>query len=108
MDLTSLSPRADSNLAIRDVLLALQWVRENIAAFGGDPDQVTLAGESAGGGLVTTLLTVPAAAGLFARAVAQSSPATSVFGSDRAGLVAEAFLRRLGSAGAGAGAGGRC
>ena len=105
VDLTSLSPRADSNLAIRDVLLALQWVRENIAAFGGDPDQVTLAGESAGGGLVTTLLTVPAAAGLFARAVAQSSPATSVFGSDRAGLVAETFLRRLDSAGAGAGAG---
>ena len=59
--------RFDSNLGLRDVLHALRWVRDNIAAFGGDPDRVTLFGESAGAGIVTTLLTSPAADGLFCR-----------------------------------------
>jgi para-nitrobenzyl esterase len=88
--------RFDTNLGMRDVLLALHWVRDNIAAFGGDPAQVTLFGESAGAGIVTTLLTAPAAAGLFARAIAQSSPATSVYDSARAQTVAELMLGRLG------------
>jgi para-nitrobenzyl esterase len=86
----------DTNLGLRDVLLALHWVKDNIAEFGGDPAQVTLFGESAGGGIVTTLLTAPAAEGLFARAIAQSSPATSVYDSARAKTVAELVLDRLG------------
>jgi para-nitrobenzyl esterase len=88
--------RFDSNLAVRDVLCALEWVRDNIAAFGGDPDAVTLAGESAGGGLVATLLTVPAAEGLFSRAIVESAPATSVYDQERGARVAGLFLEELG------------
>lgn len=88
--------RFDTNLGLRDVVLALHWVKDNIAAFGGDPAQVTLFGESAGGGIVTTLLTAPAAEGLFARAIAQSSPATSVYDSARAHTVAELILKQIG------------
>ena len=58
-----------------DLVLALQWVRENIAAFGGDPAQVTIMGESGGGMKVSTLLAMPAAKGLFARAIVESGSA---------------------------------
>jgi para-nitrobenzyl esterase len=69
----------ESNLGLRDQVAALQWVRDNILNFGGDPDNVTIFGESAGGNAVTTLLTVPAAHGLFARAIAQSPPPNAVY-----------------------------
>ena len=77
------------------MLAALTWVRDNIAGFGGDPANVTVFGESAGAGIVTTLLTMPVAKGLFHRAIAESSPATSVYGSHRAAKVAGALLSAL-------------
>ncbi|WP_423822562.1 carboxylesterase family protein [Salinisphaera sp. SPP-AMP-43] len=54
-----------ANLGIRDLVAALAWVRDNIAAFGGNPDRVTIFGESGGGWKIATLLGVPSAKGLF-------------------------------------------
>lgn len=95
LDLSSFSTAGDtyeSNLGLRDQIAALEWVRDCIADFGGDAGNVTLFGESSGGGSVTTLMTVPRAEGLFHRAIAQSPPATSVYGRERAAMVAQRFL----------------
>src|SRR6185437_3011043 len=69
-------PGVPANRALLDQVAALRWVRANIAAFGGDPERVTVFGESAGAGAIASLLVMPAAAGLFRRAIAQSVPGT--------------------------------
>ena len=69
-------PGVPANRGLLDQVAALRWVRENVAAFGGDPDRVTVFGESAGAGAIAALLVMPDAAGLFRRAIAQSVPGT--------------------------------
>ena len=85
----------DGNLFLRDIVMALGWVRDNIAAFGGDPGNVTIFGESAGAHSVATLLAVPEAGGLFHRAISQS-PASGMVSDQRvAAEVAERFVEVL-------------
>ena len=91
---------ADSiNLGLRDLVLALQWVRDNIARFGGDPGNVTIFGQSGGGGKTAMLTGFPAARGLFHRAIIMSTLAdTAVTGlaPERAVEAAELLMGRLG------------
>lgn len=79
-----------------DIIAALRWVRENIAAFGGDPDNVTIFGESGGGAKVSVLMAMPAAQGLFHRAIIQSGPAVQMASRDEAGASAMQLLDELG------------
>ena len=79
-----------------DIVLVLEWVKDNIAAFGGDPGNVTIFGESGGGMKVSLLLAMPAAAGLFHRAIVQSGPWLKAVSRENATKHAKAFLDALG------------
>jgi para-nitrobenzyl esterase len=100
LDLSSLSTTDitfDDNLFLRDLVMALRWVNENIAAFGGDPDNVTIFGESAGAHAVATLLAVPAAKGLFAKVISESPAAGMVRSPGVAEQYASRFAAMLGA-----------
>ena len=86
---------ASGNAGLLDQIAALEWVRDNIVAFGGDPSNVTIFGESAGGMSVGTLFGTPDANGLFHRAIAQSGAAHNVHSADDAMDITEQFLNEL-------------
>ena len=83
------------NVGMLDIVAALEWVRDNIARFGGDPANVTVFGESGGGGKVSTLMAMPAAKGLFHRAIAQSGTALRQIAPEASATTARSLLAKL-------------
>ena len=85
-----------SNAGMQDIVAALAWIKENIAAFGGNPNNVTVFGQSGGGSKVTTLMAMPSAKGLFHRAIAMSGAQVRGATRENATRGAEQFLAKLG------------
>lgn len=98
LDLSSLDERYESSgcVGIMDQVCALKWVNDHIAQFGGDPNRVTIAGESAGAMSVSTLLATPSATGLFQRAIAQSGASNNTMPKGSAQIVTRELLKKLG------------
>ena len=99
-DLTDLggAAYADSvNVSMTDLVFALQWVRDNIAAFGGNPDNVTIYGQSGGGAKVTTLMGMASAKGLFHRAIAQSGGGGNQPGAEQSRDFSRQLIKELGA-----------
>jgi para-nitrobenzyl esterase len=98
LDLSQIGGRRyaqSANVSMLDLVQALQWVRDNIGRFGGDPGSVTIFGQSGGGGKVTTLMAMPAAKGLFHRAVAMSGSFIGASTRDQAKQLALQVLKEL-------------
>lgn len=85
-----------ANVGMLDIVAVLEWVQTHIASFGGDPDNVTIFGQSGGGGKVAALMAMPAAKGLFHRAIIQSGPFLRALSPDYSGRVAELLMAELG------------
>ena len=88
--------KSSGTVGMQDLVLALQWVRDNIANFGGDPDNVTIMGQSGGGAKVSILMSMDSAKGLFHKASIQSGPGLVVGRREPATAAAKALLDELG------------
>ena len=84
------------NAGVLDLIAALEWVRDNVGQLGGDPGNVTIFGQSGGGGKVSVLLSMPKARGLFHRGIIQSGATIRVAERERATMLAEAVLKQVG------------
>jgi len=87
---------SSANVGMLDIVAVLAWVRENIATFGGDPGCVTIFGQSGGGGKVLAVMAMPAAKGLFHRAIVQSGPFLKCLSPDYSGRLGELVLAEVG------------
>jgi para-nitrobenzyl esterase len=87
---------SSANVGMLDIVAVLEWVHDNITIFGGDPGNVTIFGQSGGGGKVIALMAMPAAKGLFHRAIVQSGPFLRALSPDYSGRVAELTMEELG------------
>ena len=98
LDLSAVSPKykESGNVGMLDVVQALEWVRDNIALFGGDPTNVTIFGESGGGGKVGTLMCMPKARGLFHKAIIMSGTILNVNNHAMTQALGKAVLKELG------------
>ena len=98
LDLSAVSPKykESGNVGMLDVVQALEWVHDNISRFGGDPSNVTIFGESGGGGKVGTLMCMPKARGLFHKAIIMSGTILNVNNRDMTQQLGKAVLKQLG------------
>lgn len=98
LDISAFGPQYanSANVGMLDVVAALQWVNKNIRNFGGDPKNITILGESGGGGKVGTLLSMPAANGLFHKAIIQSGTLLNVMTKEKSVEVGKALAETLG------------
>ncbi|MCM1452249.1 MAG: carboxylesterase family protein [Clostridium sp.] len=98
MDMSSLGGQYENsvNLGMQDLVKSLEWVRDNISNFGGDPGNVTIGGQSGGGGKVSTVMMMPSAKGLFHKAIVQSGSFARIMPNENGKLYAEALLAELG------------
>ena len=98
LDLSACSDKYkySGNVGMLDIVAALQWVRDNITSFGGDPSNVTIFGESGGGGKVGTLLCMPPAKGLFHKAIILSGTILNVNTKEMSEQLGKAVLEQLG------------
>jgi para-nitrobenzyl esterase len=96
LDLSKFGYAASGNAGMLDIVAALEWVRDNIENFGGNPQMVTIFGQSGGGGKVSTLMAMPAARGLFHRAIVESGSILQGIPQEKAQEAADAIIGELG------------
>lgn len=96
LDFSSFSDAFEPNVGLQDLLMALQWVQENISYFGGDPHNVTLAGQSAGAACIAAIRTMSVAEGLFSKMILESPVLESFLSKEEGRALALSYLKKMG------------